>query len=105
MFAWRKICVEFRKRVDPDLPFYYYTCSHDRYYEDVMPDFNTKPPKPKKQARLPTEELIGQNVGRLATLTVRDKGSLRATFHKQPTSLPPVWPQEQLQLEHSYATH
>ena len=96
--------MEFRKRINPDLPFYYYTCAHDRYYEDVMPDFNTKPAKPKRQARLPTRELIGKNVGRLATLTVREQGSLRATFHKQPTSLPPVWPhEEQVQLEHSYA--
>lgn len=31
--------MEFRKRINPDLPFYYYTCAHDRYYEDVMPDF------------------------------------------------------------------
>lgn len=42
MFAWQKICVEFQKRVDPDLPLYYYTCSHDCYYEDVMPDKATK---------------------------------------------------------------
>ena len=26
---WRKICVEFDKRVDPQLLFYYYTYDHD----------------------------------------------------------------------------
>ena len=26
----RKICFEFDKRVDPQLPFYYYTSDHDR---------------------------------------------------------------------------
>lgn len=95
--------MEFRKKIDPDLPFYYYTSAHDRYYEDVMPDFSTKPPKPKKSTRVPQRELIGQNVGRLATIAVRGKGSMRATFHKQPIDLPPVCPQQQLQVEHSYA--
>lgn len=44
--------MEFRKRINPDLPFYYYTCAHDRYYEDVMPDFNTKPAKPTMSRRM-----------------------------------------------------
>ena len=103
MFGWRKVCVEFRKKIDPDLPFHYFTSAHNRYYEDVMPDFSTKPLKPKKCTRLPMREMIGQNVGRLATIAVRGKGSMRATFHKQPIDLPPVPQQQQPQVEHSYA--
>ena len=35
-----KICIEFDKRVDPQLPFYYYTSDHDHYYEEERPSFN-----------------------------------------------------------------
>ena len=31
--TWRKACLEMTKRQDPDLPFYYYTSVHDRFYE------------------------------------------------------------------------
>ena len=40
MQEWRKICIEFDKRLDPQLPFYYYTSDHDRYYEGERPSFN-----------------------------------------------------------------
>ena len=33
MLEWRKICQEFAKRVNPELPFFYYTAMHDRFYE------------------------------------------------------------------------
>lgn len=102
-FGWRKICVEFRKKVDPDLPFYYHTTCHDRFYVDIMPNFNDKPSKPKRPARLPTRELFGHGANRLATIATRGKGSLRATFHKEPISLPPLHPSQQLQLEHAYS--
>ena len=95
--------MEFRKKIDPGLPFYYYSSTHDRYYEDVMPDFSIKPHKPRKPTRIPTREVFGHNVGRLATIAVRGKGSLRASFHKQPIDLPPVCSRQQLQVEHSYA--
>ncbi len=68
-----------------------------------MPDFNLKPSKPKKQRRPPTRELVGQHIGRRATLTIRGAGSLRSTFHNIPTDLPPLCPQDQLSTEHSYA--
>ena len=90
--------------MDPQLPFFYHS-THDRFYEDVMPDFNTKPSKPKKPTRPPVRELMGHGGSRLVTLTTRGKCSLRATFHKEPISLPPLCPEEQFQLEHSYATH
>lgn len=95
--------MEFRKRNDPDLPFYYYTTAHDRFYEDVMPNFNTKSSKPKKQRRLPRRELVGQDVGRRTTFAVRGERSLRATFHNVPIELPPLFPQDQVSTEHSYA--
>lgn len=43
-FAWRKVCLEYQKRIDPSLPFYYFTASHDRFDEGPRPSFN-EPPK------------------------------------------------------------
>lgn len=50
---------EFRKRLDPDLPFYYYTSAHTWFYEDVMPDFSIQALKPRKVKRAPQRELLG----------------------------------------------
>lgn len=35
-YTWRKVCTEFTKRLDPDLGFYYFTSSHDRFYESQL---------------------------------------------------------------------
>ena len=50
MQEWRKICtcVEFDKRVDPQLPFHYYTSDHDRYYVGEHPSFNKPTNQPCK---------------------------------------------------------
>ena len=32
-FAWRKVCLEFAKRLDKDLLFYYYVSKHERFFE------------------------------------------------------------------------
>ena len=39
-YEWRKTCLEFQKRIDPDFPFYYFTAHHDRFYEGPRPGFN-----------------------------------------------------------------
>ena len=51
---WRKICFEFAKRIDPDLPFYYYTTS-DRFYDSStpLPSFDKPLDTPKKPKRVP----------------------------------------------------
>lgn len=69
-FVMRKIILEFSKRVDPDLPFYYYTSSHSRFYEDNLPDFDKAPQKQQKEKRLPRRELPGAFVPRRATMPV-----------------------------------
>jgi len=53
-FGMRKIVSEFSKRVDPDLPFYYHTSTHTRYYEGPHPDFDKPCTKPPKEKRIPT---------------------------------------------------
>lgn len=88
-YGWRKVCVEFTKRMDPDLGFYYFTSSHSRFYEGDMPDFSKKSSKPSKLRRAPKRELQG-NVGRRISFPVRGSLSVRATFHNVPVDLPPL---------------
>ena len=44
-FAWRKVCLEYQKWISDDLPFYYFTLSHDRFYEGPRYSFNMSPKK------------------------------------------------------------
>lgn len=89
-FAWRKICLEFKKRISQDLPFYYFTSSHDRFYEGPRPSFDQVNRKKKKE-RLPRSEQIHSaslTSGR-ATLPVRGTLTVRPKFHKLPVNIPP----------------
>ena len=52
-FGMRKIISQFVKRVDPDLPFYYHSSSHTRFYEECHTEFDKKPDKEPKEKRLP----------------------------------------------------
>lgn len=100
--GWRKICLEFAKRTDPALPFYYYTSSHDRFYEGERPHFDTKSRKKKKIQRLPAvESSVVFKSGR-ATMPLNRSLNIRAQFHNPPTSCPPP-PSVPIHLsEHSY---
>ena len=44
---FRKMSMEFMKRMDPDLPFYYFTSAHDRFHEGPLPDFDQPRPREK----------------------------------------------------------
>ena len=46
-FGFRKACVEFKKRLDPDLPFYYHTSSHSHFFLKV-PFLISMCPTPKR---------------------------------------------------------
>ena len=54
-FAWRKACLEFKKRISVDLPFYYFTAAHDRFYEGPRNPFNESP-KNTHTKRIPKGE-------------------------------------------------
>ena len=99
-YEWRKVLLEFSKRMDPSLPFYYFTnTNNQRFYEDEMPDFNEPRNKPPKEYLPPRRELPAGTLGRRASLPVRGSLSVRAQFHNVPVSLPPppsVTPTERL---------
>ena len=87
MFGWRKSCEELIKRMDPDLPYYYHTSTHNRFYEDELPKFDEPAHRTKKQ-RPPRRELLSGSVGGRVTLAPRGSVSIRTQFHNVPVDLP-----------------
>ncbi|XP_070533891.1 uncharacterized protein [Ptychodera flava] len=88
----RKICNEFSKRLDADLPFYYWTGTEDRYTIGELPSFN----EPSRQGierldRMRIERRADPGVfhANRASLPRRGALSVRAEFHSLPELLPP----------------
>lgn len=102
-FAWRKVCLEFQKRISIDLPFYYFTSSHDRFYEGPRPSFNQARDKLKSR-RLPRSEQIhaASLASGRATLPVRGTLTVRPKFHKHPVDIPPPSDIPAYVAEHTY---
>ena len=105
MYGWRKVCLEYAKRLDPDLPFFYHTSTHQRFYEGDMPSFSL-PPKKQKTRRVARRELATGNIGGRVTMAQRGAGSIRAQYHNIPVELPsPPGTGLQHRFEHSYSSH
>ena len=49
------MCLEFMKRMDPELPFYSHTSAHPRFYEGEISSFSEIPKKPSP-ASPPSDE-------------------------------------------------
>ncbi len=107
MIEWRKICIEFSKRIDSALPFFYYTSTHDRFYEGEREGFDKykKPTSnPRHQRVRSREQPCNLAIGR-ATLIKSGAKSIRREYHNIAVELPPP-PTASLQQvvasEHSY---
>ena len=101
-FGIRKVYAEFTKRLDPDLPFYYHTASHTRFYEGPLPEFNEAPVTKPKTKKVPRREQPTAFAPCRATMPVRGTLSVRPKFHNLPLELPPP-PGEPIHLsDHSY---
>ena len=99
-FGFRKACVEFKKkRLDPDLPFYYHTSSHSRFYEGPLPDFNVSNLKKKRKFQTAPHEQPAAFAPRRATMPVRGSLSVRPQFHNLPLELPPIPTQQKQRYE------
>lgn len=103
-----KICLEFSKRIDVDLPFFYYTSTHDRFYEGERPSFDKyiKPTtsNPRHQ-RVRTREQPGNLAIGRATLIKTGAKSIRREYHNLPLDLPPAPGaslEQVISIEHSY---
>lgn len=102
-YSFRKVCLEFTKRLDENLPYYYHTSTHTRFQEGQLEDFNKKSQCPKRKSnRPPRREQPAAFVSRRATMPVRGSLSIRPKFHNLPVELPPL-PSVQIHLsDHSY---
>lgn len=81
LYCWRRCCIEFSKRIDPKLPFYYFTSSHDRFHEGARPSFSIPSSKtPSAQRFRRREMLTGQAPGR-TSLPAAGSKSTKLTFH------------------------
>ena len=102
--GFRKVALEFIKRMDPDLPFYYHTSTHTRYSEGPLPNFNTASAKAKRKGkRVPRRETSTAIFARRAALPVHSSLSVRTQFHNHPIDLPPLPSGSRHVHEHSYA--
>ena len=101
-YSFRKVTLEFTKRLDPDLPFYYHTSSHTRYHEGPLANFNEATGKKQKLGRAPRREVRAAFASRRAMLPVQGSLSIRTQFHNRPLDLPPP-PATNTQTEHSYS--
>ena len=107
MIEWTKVCNEFSKRINPNLPFYYYTTTHDRFYEGEREDFDTyvQPTSNPRQQRVRAREQPGNLAVGRATLIQSGARSIRRQYHNLPVELPPpptASIQQVIANEHSY---
>ena len=94
--------MEFLKRLDANLPFYYYMSRGSRFQEGDSSDFSIPVSRPRQPRRPPQRELLGAN--QRVSFAVRGAGSIGARFHNVPVDLPPPTGSEmQVHSEHSYS--
>ena len=86
MYEWRKICLEFSKRLDKDLRFYYHNLSHHRFFEGDCPDFSKLSDRPR-DLRVAQREIMAGNRGGRVSLVQRGATSICALFHNVPVEL------------------
>lgn len=89
-----KILNEFRKRIDGDLGFFYWTGAKTRYNDAELPSFN-EPSGPGVKERLDQVQVSrrgdpGVFVANRASLPQRGQLTARAQFHRAPVALPPL---------------
>ena len=106
-YEWRKLCTEYMKRTDPELPFYYHTSHHDRFYEGPRPDFD-KPGKPSgrnpRHQKVPRRDQLGLMVTGRATMPTPGAVSTQMKYHNLPVEFPPP-PMSQVHasiVDHTY---
>ena len=103
-YNWRKIRIEFSKRLNPGLGFYYHTSEHDWFYEGERPSFDisaSSKRNPRKRVR--QKELLSQLVYGRVSLPTPGARSIRMQYHNVPIDLPPPPTTHNPLLEHSYA--
>ncbi|XP_066278595.1 uncharacterized protein [Branchiostoma lanceolatum] len=90
---WRKLVMQFRERMDNNLPFYYWTLN-ERYTEEAYPSFDVPPENDEvprlHRLRFRSREDSSIIVAGRTFLPVKNRPTLRQSFHKFAVGLPPV---------------
>ena len=86
-----KILNEFTKRINPDLKFYYWTGTKERFREIELPSFNEPSGAQERldKVRISKRGDPGIFVSNRASLPQKGELTARANFHKAPVALPP----------------
>ena len=89
-----KLLNEYSKRIDLELPFFYWTGKTERYRDFELPSFN-EPSGVGVVERLDKVKISrrgdpGVFVANRASLPQKGQLTCRATFHKAPVALPPL---------------
>ena len=101
-YSWRRCCIEFAKRIDPSLPFFYFTSAHDRFFEVPRPNFSLPSRNvPRVQRVRQREMLTGHAPGR-TTLPTAGSRSVRLTYHNVAVNMPPAPRQQSHLTDHTY---
>ena len=101
MFGWRKAYEELTKRLDPELPFYYHTSTHQRFYEVELPSFSQSTSRHCKEC-IARRELLISNIGGQVTMAQHGASSIRTQHHSVPVELPPPPDMPRHITDHSY---
>lgn len=89
-----KILNEFTKKIDPELPFFYWTRANARFRNFALPSFNV-PTGPVVLERLDRITISrrgdpGVFMSNRASLPQRGQLTVRAKFNREPIALPPM---------------
>ena len=87
---WKNICIEFDKRERSDLPFFYFSAAHDRFYEGERPSFDMQPTRKREAPRPPQRETQYSSAFAVGHISLPSRGekSKRLQFHSGPVALP-----------------
>ena len=97
------MCLEFTKRMNPKLPFYYFTSIHERYFEGPRQPFNIPSQRPyHAQRQRQRKMIVGQAPGR-TTLPVSGSRSVRLTYHNVSVNMPPAPQAQSYTTDHPYS--
>ena len=90
--AFPKVINEYTKKCDPDLPFYYYTGSNDRYNDGLFQSFNVSSSSGEERLDrvcISRRADPGVFVANRAVIPQRGQLSVRTAHFKPAESLPP----------------
>ncbi|XP_070562220.1 uncharacterized protein [Ptychodera flava] len=87
------LCEVHSRRLDSNIPFYYYTSDNERYSMDPLPSFdlpksNNKPSRLLQQHRVPRRDVLAAVIPGRANFPVHGAQTIRTHFHNNTHTVP-----------------